>query len=346
MLHTIAFAQTDTFAAWPANNGLWIWPDGEILAGCVTGTFVSQPGHNIAEPYTNRLLRSTDGGATWAVETPIGYVGIQAVPAHLPTPLDFSAPGFTLRVSGAGYHGSDEPPGAFFESTDRGHTWTGPFAFTGLNEHPEVIGEAFSPRTDYVVIGPGEMLVFLSVRGGKRWQTDRTFCAHTSDGGQSFTFRGWLVPNDDPHRSVMPATVRLPDGTLVSVVRRRRTDAEICWVDAFASEDGGFHWRWLSQVGDTGTWNGNPPALALRQDGCLCCVYGNRDRRVMIARLSADGGCTWQDETILRDDFYASDDEPDFGYPRLACLPDGSLLALYYWATAERPYQHIAATRW
>jgi hypothetical protein len=346
MRHTIAFAQPDTFAGWPANNGLWIWPDGEILTGCVTGQFVSQPGHNLIEPYTQRLLRSMDSGETWTVETPTGYVGTGGAPMRLFTSLDFTAPGFAMRLSGAGYHGSDEPLGAFFASTDRGKTWTGPFAFTGLNDDREVIGEAFSPRTDYLVLGPREMLVFLSVRGGKRWQTDRTFCAYTGMGGKLLPFAAGWCQRDDPHRSVMPASVRLADGSIVTAARRRRTDAEVCWVDAFASRDNGASWEWLSNVGDTGQWNGNPPALALLPDGRLCCVFGNRDRRVMIARLSADGGQSWQAETILRADFAAPDDEPDFGYPRLACLPDGQLLALYYWSTAEHPYQHIAATRW
>jgi hypothetical protein len=346
MHHSIVFAQPDTFAGWPANNGIWAWQDGEIVIGCVTGAFIAQPGHNIIEPYSNRLLRSTDSGATWTIETPAGYVGTGGAPSPLTVPLDFSNPGFAIRVSGVGYHGSDERRGSFFASADRGRNWSGPFALTGLSEHPELAGEAISARTDTLVMGPSEMLVFLSAYGGVRWKTDRAFCAHTADGGQTFTFRGWLVPGDDPFRSVMPSTVRLADGTLVSAVRRRRIDADVCWVDAIASTDSGFHWQVLGKVGDTGAWNGNPPALALCRDGHLCCVYGNRDRRVMAARLSTDSGRTWQEETILRNDFYAPDDEPDFGYPRLTCLPDGSLLALYYWSTAEHPHQHIAATHW
>jgi hypothetical protein len=343
--HFLAFYQPEIFAGWPANNGLWSWSDGEILIGCVTGPFISQTGHNINEPYTHHLLRSTDSGTTWGIETPAGYVGTGGLPANLPGPLDFRAPGFALRVAGAGYHGSDELRGAFFCSADRGHNWSGPFAFNGLNEDPELIGEAFSPRTDCVVLGQKEMVVLLSVRGGKRWQTDRAFCAATRDGGLTFTFRGWLTPGDDSHRSVMPATVHMPGGTLVSVVRRRRTDADVCWLDAYASLDNGATWKWLSKVGDTGQWNGNPPALARLADNRLCCVYGNRDRRVMIARLSLDNGRNWQEEIVLRDDFYAADDEPDFGYPRLVCLPGGDLLTVYHWSTAGNPYQHIAATR-
>ena len=347
MIHSIAYSDPQLFAGWPANNGMWSWPDGEILTGCVTGCFVVQPGHNLVEPHTQRLLRSLDGGATWQVETPAGYAGSGGDPQALHEPLCFTLPGFALRVAGAGYHGSDEPRGALYASIDRGRSWSGPFTLGGLNEHPEVFGESFSPRTDTLqVLGPHEALLFLSVRGGKRWKTDRAFCAHTADGGRTFTFRAWLVPPADPFRSVMPATVRLADGTLVSAARRRRTDADVCWVDVFSSPDGGWSWTCLGKVGDTGAWNGNPPALALLDDGRLCCVFGDRTRRLMLARLSPDGGRAWGEERVLRDDFYAPDDEPDFGYPRLAQVPGGDLLALYYWATTAHPQQHIAATRW
>jgi len=66
---------------------------------------------------------------------------------------------------------------------------------------------------------------------------------------------------------------------------------------------------------------------------------------MMLARLSLDGGRTWQVESVLRDDF-SGDDEPDFGYPRLTQLPGGELLAVYYWATEAHPQQHIPVTRW
>ena len=239
----------------------------------------------------------------------------------------------------------NEPRGAFYASIDRGHTWAGPYALTGLPNNPELEGEAFSPRTDYILLGKHAALVFLSVRGGKRWQTDRAFCALTIDGGMSFSFLSWMVPNADLYRSVMPSTVRLPGGTLVSTLRRRRTDGEVCWIDAFGSRDEGINWQFLGMVGDTGAWNGNPPALVCLQDGRLCCAYGDRQRRKMVARTSRDGGQNWQNETVLREDF-AGDDEPDFGYPRIAQLPSGEMLAVYYWATDSYPQQHIAATHW
>ena len=113
MRHSIAFFDSKTFAGWPANNGLWVYPYGEILVGCVTGAYHSQPGHNLLEPYTQRLLRSLDGGETWQVETPLGYAGSAGEPCPLKTPLDFNIPGFALRMAGAGYHGSERTSRSF-----------------------------------------------------------------------------------------------------------------------------------------------------------------------------------------------------------------------------------------
>jgi hypothetical protein len=83
------------------------------------------------------------------------------------------------------------------------------------------------------------------------------------------------------------------------------------------------------------------------KDGRICCVYGNRSRKQMIARFSSDQAKTWGPEIILRNDFQVdSFDDKDFGYPRLLQRPDGKLVAIYYWATKQRPQHHIAATVW
>jgi hypothetical protein len=349
--HSTVYAPTDRFAGWPANNGLWAWDDGEILVGCSVGTFCAQAGHSVTGPIRSVLLRSTDGGSSWTAHEPEGYLNAPRPLADLDEGVDFAAPGFAMRVIGTGYHGTDEPRGAFHLSSDRGRTWDGPYRLGDLAEHKALHGLEMTPRTDYLVNGPADCTVFLSARKPGSWGGDRVFCARTMDGGRTFAFVSWMVPPSDPYRAVMPSTARCwAHGStpleLVSAVRRRDMRGDQAWIDAYISSDGGTSWSFRSRIGETGGWNGNPPALACLRDGRLCSVYGNRSLRQMLACYSADGGHTWSKPQVLRDDFGSIDDEPDFGYPRLVQRVDGQLLALYYWATRAHPQQHIAATLW
>ena len=203
-----------------------------------------------------------------------------------------------------------------------------------------------TPRTDCLITSAKSGLLFLSAREPESWGSDRVFCARTADGGVTFQFVSWVVSPSDPYRAVMPSTVRCAPGKFVAAIRRRDMNTPEGWIDAYGSVDGGASWSFLSKVGEAGGWNGNPPALAQLDDGRLCCVYGNRTRRQMLARFSRDGGRSWGTALVLRDDFRSIDDEPDFGYPRLVQRADGCLVVLYYWATEDHPQQHIAATIW
>ena len=346
MKHVVIYAEAGRFAGWPANNGLWSWGGREILAGFTLGGFDEQPGHNIREPYRSILARSRNEGDTWTAVEPENFVGRAAGVSGSPGGFDFTAFGFAMRVVGTGYHGSDNPAGAFYASDDRGDTWRGPFSFGSLADHTELLGLEITSRTDYIVSGPGECLLMMSARGPEVF-TDRVFCARTSDGGRSFSFVSWIVGPADPYRAVMPSTVRCRSRRLVSAIRRRDLTTGRCWIDAYGSAEDGSKWVHLASVGDTGPWNGNPPALAALTDGRLCCVYGDRQSCRMMAKFSPDEGRTWDGESVLRADFRRDRyGDPDLGYPRVVQRADGRLLAVYYWATAEIPAQHIAATIW
>lgn len=253
--------------------------------------------------------------------------------------MNFTHPDFVWRIR--------KEPEQFWYSYDRGHTWKGPHNFGDLMSKPELTGKEFTARTDYIVKSKDEALVFLAATRGKSG-SDFTFTAKTTNGGKSFDFVSWIVPPTDAHRGVMPTTVRCSDTKLVAAVRRRTGHRGAwCWIDTYISKDEGNSWLFLSRVGETGTWNGNPPALTRLKDGRLCCVYGNRSRGQMIARFSGDEGMTWGPEIILRDDLQVDKfGDTDLGYPRLTQRPDGKLVALYYWATKKRPQHHIAATIW
>lgn len=374
----IVFAKEGRYAAWPANNGAFEFDGDEMLVGFTEGGYELKEGHNISEPYSSWLARSTDGGETWHAYDPENFVGdFGAQPDFrvLENPIDFQAPGFVMRMVGTGYHGSEDPRGHFFYSYDRGLSWNGPYSFGDLLNHPEInkygLGE-ITPRTDYVVVGPHECLVFLSARIKDEFGTDRLFCMKTSDGGKTFQFMGWIVkpfheeeagesfkvplyedetrnPYATQCRAVMSQTFMLDEGKLLSVMRRKyvHEDAQTKnWVDAYASTDGGLTWNFQSKVGDAGAGNGNPPALAQTADGRLCAVFGEREFGTVQVAYSSDEGKTWSEPQILIDEFWSEDMElNDLGYPRVLTRSDGKMVAVFYYSTREHLH-HIHATIW
>lgn len=345
--HVVVHAETNAFCGWPANNGAWSWDGTEILVGFTRGSYSVVDGHNIAESGQHPwLARSTDGGESWTAWNPEGYSGDGGTPDPVAAPIDFTAPGFAMRVVGTGYHTALDPKGHFFVSIDRGRTWSGPKSLGRLAGAPELAGWELTPRTDYLVRGPRECLVFMGARPKGKGGADRVFCARTSDGGLTWGFLSWMVPPADPHRAVMPQTVEAAPGRLVAAVRRRDVKTNECWIDGYISEDAARTWSSAGRIGATGGANGNPPALIRLADGRLCCAYGNRTTRRMLARTSADGGRTWSGETVVRDGYHSGHDDADFGYPRLVQRADGKVVAIYYWADKARPQQHIAASIW
>jgi BNR repeat-like domain len=324
MQHTIVYSEPGMYAGWPANHGAWQWGD-EFLVGFLRGRFKRKSMHNIAEPFELMQARSLDGGRTW-----------QAQPARIPvdvigeptTPWDISDS--IVRVRGSYDHGGDfiDPPGCFYASEDRGATWRGPHGFVGLES---LFASPMINTSRTRVLGD---LLFMSRADGRMWGTDETHCVrHVGEG--RFEVVGTVAA--DEARAVMPAAARV-DGRLVVVCRRRKSTRRGGWVEAFGSDDGGKQWRALGEVGETGGRNGNPPALIALPDGSLLCAYANRTERRIVGARSIDRGARWK-QFVIRD---GGDD--DIGYPQLFLRSDGVPVCVYYWADAERPQQHIAAT--
>lgn len=329
------------FSGWPANHGMWHWDDGaEILLGFTTGPFVEQAGHKIGRPQRDMLARSRDGGETWTVVAPEGYVDTSAAIEPLAEPIDFRHPDLVVRVK----QGTDRPA-SFYVSHDRGQRWKGPFPFQGVESMPELEGLRLTPRTDYQVLGRDQALFFLSA-ARTDWE-DRVFVLETRDGGRNFSFVAWIASPDQPYRAVMPQTVALGDGRFLTLIRRRdRPNRDVeTWIDAFLSEDGGRSWSWRSRVAYTGfgNSNGSPPAGVRLRDGRLLAVYANRSLRMILCRLSDDDGLSWGGEMIVREDFPAeAEGFADFGYPRAIQRADGRIVAAYYFVSEDLYQQHIA----
>lgn len=344
--HVVVYHQPEHFAGWPANNGVWIWGN-EILVGFGLGYLDPQDeSHSIARDQEEKfvLARSIDGGETWSIEDPENFAGDNGQPIPCPGGIRFTHPDFALRVGWVGIT-TTKNGGVFFVSYDRGRTWEGPY------ELPD-FGKTLTARTDYIVNGPNDCLVFLSAKEPRveAGLQDRAFCVRTRDAGKTFQFLSWMSGEPITVRSVMPSTVRVSDTELVSLLRRRldlrssvRNDMN--WIDAYRSPDNGKSWEWLTRVAytDLGKRNGNPPSLVRLRDGRLCVTYGYRSFPYGIrAKISRDNGRTWGPELHLREDGRSW----DLGYTRSVQRPDGKIVTIYYYTTQETPAQHIAATIW
>jgi len=342
VVHRVIYRVEGDFAAWPANHGIWAWGD-EILVGFQAARHREGRGHTW-DPATSRhqFARSRDGGETWAIEDalaagitssatghPLGEASV--TPMACPGGIDFRHPDFAIAFR---RRTDVRGPSSFYVSHDRGHHWTGPFAF------PDLDTQGVATRTEVMVEGPHQLLAFLTTAksdGKIGWAA----AARTRDGGKSWERVAWIGP-EPTGQAIMPAAVRLGPGRLLAVVRRVESDRT--WLASYLSEDDGGTWSWINDPASDLGWNSNPPALVRLREGRLCLIYGMRGSPSHLAvRFSADEGRSWGREFTLRGGDGAS---RDMGYPRAVQRPDGKVVVVYYYnhALAGSPYRYIAAT--
>ncbi|MBI3863620.1 MAG: exo-alpha-sialidase [Planctomycetia bacterium] len=350
--HVVVYRQPGRFGGWPANHGIWSWGN-EILVGFSAGYHkdLGPARHNIDhdKPEEHLLARSRDGGTTWSIENPaakgvlLGTAGMRhgKVPPEYTEPelvdcpggIDFTHPDFAMTCRMAGTHTGTS---RFYYSYDRGHSWKGPFRLP-LFDQPGI-----AARTDYVVNGPHDCLLFLtSAKGNSR--EGRPICVRTIDGAKMWTLVSLIGPEPQGY-SIMPSTVRLGRWELLTTIRRlEETPARRSWIEAWKSDDDGKSWTYLNDpVPDTG--EGNPPHLIKLTDGRLCLAYGHRAPPFGIfTRLSSDAGASWSDPIALRSDGGGR----DIGYPRCVERPDGRVVVIYYfWDEKRGSERYIGATLW
>jgi hypothetical protein len=362
--HRIVYREPGRFAGWPANYGMWAWGE-ELVVGFTLGSLHPAGGFHARDqsrPFLPMQARSLDGGETWTVEpAPCrapGGTGFSAdehvlpelsaaralaekrenQPGPCPGEILFTHPDFALMCARTGLGAGTAA--WFYLSADRCRSWAGPYSL------PDFGLPGVEARTDYLVTGPREGLLFLTASKASGGEGAGVFCARTGDAGRRFEWLSWVTRVDDGY-AIMPATVRLEGQSLRAAIRRRagRGDpgASESFVDLFGSEDLGQTWHSLGRpVPDTGR-GGNPPALTRLLDGRLVITYGYRAAPFGIrARVSADGGSSWGEERVLR----ADAGNHDIGYPRTAQRPDGRLVTVYYYNDHPARERYIAATLW
>jgi predicted neuraminidase len=346
--HVPVYAVDGRFGGWPANHGIWSWGN-EIVVGFGAGYYkdLGPKRHAIDRdrPEEHMLARSVDGGETWTLDYPgkrgmlVGASGMrhgklptdvhEPAPSDLAEAIDFTHPDFALTVRMAN---KDSGQSRFYYSYDRGHNWRGPFHL------PQCGQVGIAARTDYIVNGPHDCMLFLTASKSNGLE-GRVICVRTTDGGLTWDFVSNIGPEPAGY-AIMPATVRLSDTDLLSTVRCREGDSS--WIDAYVTRDNGASWEYLNRP-EPDCGEGNPPALIKLRDGRLCLTYGVRKPPFsMEARLSSDDGKSWSEPVVLRDDGAGR----DIGYPRTVQRPDGKVVTIYYFYDETDPDRTIQATIW
>jgi hypothetical protein len=196
---------------------------------------------------------------------------------------------------------------------------------------------------------PEQHLLARTLDGGATWKVERNTGlippprtemagVPTEEGGSPE--RPFPGADDLTSPDFLTSTVKLDDGSLVTATRRQVPVGN--GIDIYRSADAGLTWTFVTTaVSDTG--RGNPPSLVKLRDGRLAVTYGYRAQPYGIrARISRDGGKTWDAERILRAD--AAD--WDLGYPRSVQRPDGKIVTVYYYNDPSAVERYIAATIW
>lgn len=365
--HGIVYRADNEFCGWPFYCGLWQTADGSVVAGfkrilCDYGQY-DDVDHKRLTKNEGKIwvIRSSDGGRTFdpasfvpildmAMENNTELLGATPDDPHDEAALDLFSRD-TLIMSG-GMPRLFAPDGDAWMrvSTDGGRTWR-QAAILPRYSLPALSGfgsSMYSTRSDGV-----HLLGMNTVTPDSR--SPRPLIYGSVDGNNWF-FLSFVTPEAPrsayysagspfaPAPHFYPRVIVLRSGRVICSMRYQRDPRNALWTDVHESLDGGRTWGFLSRVNDWGA----PGDIVELSDGRIACVYGYRIAPAGIRyRVSEDGGRTWGDEIILRDDGGSW----DLGYPRLIEIEPSVLYATYYMNTADDPVQvnggvrHIAWTK-
>ncbi|MCX6992906.1 MAG: sialidase family protein [Kiritimatiellaeota bacterium] len=299
-----------------------------------------------------QMVRSSDGGKTWAAPVTINNTPLDDRDAGIIetdkgtlvvswfTSLAFSDPGQVSWLPETMRNGwmrhiekLDQETRAKWlgnwirRSEDGGKTWGVPIRNHVSAPHGPI--KLSDKRLIYVGTGTKDGKGIIGVEESR-------------DDGRSWSLLATVpIPSDEviAHYDE-PHVVEAENGKLVAMFRSEPKDRSQCFLKQSESTDGGKSW---SLAHKTAIW-GYPPHLIRLRNGWLLVVYGRRMPPFgEQACISRDAGKTWDTahEIIL-----AGAPNDDLGYPASVQLDDGSIFTVFYQCAKSDKNTCLMATHW
>jgi len=299
-----------------------------------------------------QMVRSSDGGKTWAAPVTINNTPLDDRDAGIIetdkgtlvvswfTSVEFGVPNkvpwipenimsrWKRHAEKLGPETREKWLGRWIRrSEDDGKTWGVP-----IRSH------VTAPHGPIQLSDKKLMYVGMGVKDGKRV----VGVEESRDDGLSWSLIATVpIPSDEVVTHYHePHVVEAEKGKLVALFRYEPNDTSQCFLRQSESADGGKSW---SLAHKTPIW-GYPPHLIRLRNGWLVVAYGRRippfSERVCISR---DAGRTWDAENEIT---LASAPNNDMGYPASAELDDGSILTVYYQIHETGEKTCLMGTHW
>lgn len=343
--HTDIAGGRDLYCAWPWLGSVHNFGDGEVVITYTEKPCAYQTREDLARgnPQMRLVLRRTlDGGRTW----PEQYRQVlrdsqEPLDEWLrrdgsPEPLDLRGPDAMLQFwrglpgeearapSGQTYH---RPVAFGLRSTDRGYHWPGAPVVVPRYHMDDLWG-----CTSYVKLPDGDILAGFWGHRSPPPAPIRSVVYVSRDQGLNWYYLSTVGYEDrDGGDCSYPALLRLPSGRVLCSLGYRVPASGLgapSWTALTYSDDAGRTWaepRRINALGDQAH-------LTRLRDGRIVCVFAYRFVPYGIRGIvSEDDGRTWSREFVIRSDGAGL----DLGYPVVTELPDGRILAVYYFNVAD-----------
>ncbi|MDX1982080.1 MAG: hypothetical protein SFV51_17540 [Bryobacteraceae bacterium] len=165
---------------------------------------------------------------TRIANVPAGMEGRAAV--ECPGGLDFANPDFAITFRMTSIHDGES---RYYHSSNRGRDWQGPCNLPNFGQ------PGIAARTDYLISGGKEMLVMLTAAKSNR-REGLVIAVRARDGGKLWHMLSFIGPEPEDF-AIVPSSVRVGPGDIVTAIRRRR------WIDVYRPVDDREPWRFRSR---------------------------------------------------------------------------------------------------